>query len=224
MEKEKENMKNSVGIPTSKRGKTNMNKLLSAILLGILGFLFFSFVGSLFALMPSPATINRFITVISFSAIIGSAGAWNKYRPGWAAQFIFVFALTDLLLVWTIHCLSFGITGINILIWLVPLLTAYIIAWILPLLNLTLAKTINDEQFAPKTKLGKRILTFGLSIGGAAGVLGALIGRIIYREMGIQPVLLIMGIGLSLVTVALAQTFAYQVYALRSRGMEAKQK
>ena len=53
--------------------------------------------------------------------------------------------------------------------------------------------------------------------------MGAVIGRFINHENGIDPVLLIGGIGLSILAVSLAQTFAYQTYAMRLRGLRVRQ-
>jgi hypothetical protein len=206
-----------------KKNGINRKKIFSAYIVGFIVFLFFSLVGSIFAFLPPPATISRFITVISLSLLIGIAGVWNKLRPSWMAQLIIAIALTGLLLAWAIHCLSFGVTGVNKLMWLVPLVAAYIIAWILPVIDPSLAKVVDNEQFAPKTKLGRGCLTVALSIGGAAGAMGAMIGRTLYKSSGIQPVMLIMGIGISIITVGLAQTFAYQIYAMRLREMRVKQ-
>jgi hypothetical protein len=197
--------------------------IISACIVGFIGFIFFSLAGSIFAFLPPPATISRFITVISLSLIIGIGGVWNKLLPSWKAQLLILFALTSLLLVWAIHCLSFGIIGGNKLIWILPLVGAYIIAWILPLIDPSLAKVINNEQFAPKTKLGRGCLSVALSIGGTVGVIGAIIGRTLYKSSGIQGVLLVGGIIISICTIAFTQTFAYQIFTLRIREMRDKQ-
>jgi hypothetical protein len=210
-------------IRSSSKNKLRKNEYIYAIFLGIVLFVLLSAIGSLMALIPPPITSNRFISVFTFSGIIGICGMWNKLRPSWIAKLFTLLAITCLLLVWAIHCLSFGIIGINMWIWLLPLLLACSIAWILPIITPSWAKAINDEQISPKTKLGKLIFTIALSIGGASGAIGASIGRVMYKVSGFQPAMLIMGIGVSIITIAIAQTAAYQTFAARKQEIENKQ-
>ena len=212
----------SKGYTSTKSGKKGKS-LSSSIIVGAIVFVFFSLVGSAFALIPPPATVNRFITVVSLSLIIGVSGVWNRVRPSWIAQGILVLGINTLLLAWAIHCLSFGVLGINNLFWLAPLVIAYLIAWILPLLDLPLAKVISDEQLGPNTRLGRGCIAVVLSIGGAGGAIGAIVGRYTYEAGGFQPVMLILGIAVSILSVGLAQTFAYQLHALRLRESKAEQ-
>jgi hypothetical protein len=210
-------------IRSSSNNKKMKKEFIYALFLGIVLFLLLSAIGSLMALIPPPISSNRFISVFSFSGIIGICGMWNKLRPSWIARLFALLAITCLLLAWAIHCLSFGIIGINIWIWLLPLLLACSIAWILPVITPSWAKAINDEQFNPKSTFGKLIFTIALSLGGASGAIGASIGRVMYKESGFQPVMLIMGIGVSIITIAIAQTAAYQTFTARLQEIENKQ-
>jgi hypothetical protein len=192
-------------------------KLPFAFTIGIALFLFCSLAGVIFASFPDPVTINRFITVFSLSAVVGFFGGWNTYNPHWAAVLLCGLGLTGLMLAWAIHNLMFGIIGINNWVWLLPLVATYVMVWILPVVFPSLAFLISNEQTNPKTRLGRGCLVISLSVGGAAGAVGAAIARFIDHTYGFQTAFLILGIGVSVITIALSQSMACQAFAKRSK-------
>jgi hypothetical protein len=87
------------------------------------------------------------------------------------------------------------------------------LAWLLPVINSRLARRIHQEQFAPSTRLSKGCITLFLALGGAGGAAGAVFGAFSLRLTGSANLAMgFISIMFSILSVALAQTFAYQLW------------
>ncbi len=110
-------------------------------------------------LFSIPAIVAAMLSWWSFSWWSRMAGA-----ALWTLQ-IFAIAIRGWILV-------MGITWI----WLVPISSAYLLAWAMPALNPRLSGILWREQTAPQTRTGRTLLGLSLAIGPSAGVLGASLG------------------------------------------------
>jgi hypothetical protein len=113
--------------------------------------------GTMFAYEPTfkGTPILGLFTVWSCTLIIGIVGFLNGRKKRWQTMLIFALCVMFLLLANAFHFLAPLISG---WLWKIVLLGMFILAWTLPLIDLTLAKELNDEQFAPRTWIGKHLV------------------------------------------------------------------
>ncbi len=179
-------------------------------------FLLVSTLGLLFVMIPDfqLPSISSYLFIGGLALIlsIGIAINNNPQKRIWVISLIASLCIPVLMLSGAIHFLKYILSG---WIWIAALVLIFILAWVLPILNIQLAKRVSDEQFAPRTFLGRGCLTLALSIGGSAGTLGASIGRFGHQYFGFTPMLAVLGILLSILSIALAQTFSYQIWEQR---------
>lgn len=96
--------------------------------------------------------------------------------------------------------------------WMTILTAAYVLAWIVPILNPKLSEFLWKEQIAPETKLGQGVMNFSIRFLPLAGAIGASIGMYGSRSGHDDFVALIIGFGSSIVSIGLAQAFSHQLW------------
>ena len=89
-------------------------------------------------------------------------------------------------------------------------------AWALPTISYSISTRIWREQSAPRSRVGRAILHWGLGVGiGGAGVLGATIGMGMARSGGASIVYLFAGIGMTVVAFLMAQGYSHRMWEER---------
>lgn len=111
-------------------------------------------------------------------------------------------------------------------IWLVviPLLflALLLLAWALPAISGSFSALLWREQIAPQTKLGRASMKWGLALGlGGAGVLGSLAGTSLVRAGKAPIAYLVVALGMSILSVVIAQGFAHQLWPSTPWGEKA---
>jgi len=135
------------------------------------------FAAGVFGILPGlipPFSISAFWIGIGLAALAIPVGLWNWWTYNWWARL-------TILLLWTVQILLLASRGWSqlipiIWIWLVPILGAYVVAWLLPALNPVLSGVLWREQWCPETRMGRAIMGVVLAVGPSAGVLGASFG------------------------------------------------
>ena len=97
-------------------------------------------------------------------------------------------------------------------LWTTLLLTAYILAWVLPTLNPKLSALLWREQYTPETRSGRFFLSTSVKILPIAGASGALIGMYATRSGHDNLVAFIIGILGSMVSIGFAQVVSHQFW------------
>jgi hypothetical protein len=196
-----------------KKKKFTVKNILVSLGISILGSCFFFAIGGLFAFLPDPYNPSKeMIAIVIILSICFIVCGFFSY------QFDFFWArvgggicMSGMFLIPAIRGISSFFP--NWLLWSLPLFTAFILVWLLPVINPRLARRIHEEQFGPSTPLGKGCLTLLLGLIGSAGALGALFGAFSLRLTGSANLAMIfIGIMFSFLSVALAQTFAAQLW------------
>lgn len=100
-------------------------------------------------------------------------------------------------------------------VWLVPILAAYLLAWMLPALKPRLSALLWQEQMAPETRIGRAVLAISLSLAPVAGVLGASMGMFASRLGEISASLIIGGTLMTMSSIGFAFAAAYQLWPER---------
>lgn len=141
------------------------------------------------------------------------AAVWNWWTYHWWARL-------TLAILWTLQFLSIAARAwagaIPVAwVWLAPILSAYLLAWMLPALKPTLSSFLWREQTAPQTRFGRAFMTVMITLAPVAGVLGASIGMFGSR-FGETTFVLLVGASLgSMVSIGFAFTAAYQLWPER---------
>lgn len=180
-----------------------------------------SFAFGLFGAMPGflppiSADLMRLGVLLSFPIVISAI--WNWWTYNWWARL----AVSSL---WTVQLLAIVarawslVMGVN-LIWIVPVGSAYLLAWVLPLFKPQLSEFLWWEQVAPQTRLGRTILALALGIGPSAGVLGAAFGMFGNRFGEREAALAVGGALASFVAISVAFGISYQLWPERPWARE----
>jgi len=168
--------------------------------------------GAVLAFIP-PYSPNAMKVAVGLTVVGTVAAVWGISKANWWAVIVFLNS-------WFLLILGFAIRAWAVIIpqvwvWLVPLVAAYLIAWILPAINPKLSARLLREQFAPETRWGRGCLTLFLVVGPAAGALGASVGMYGSRFGQGNTVMLVMAVLSSAVAVGFAQAAAQQVWPRR---------
>jgi hypothetical protein len=194
------------------RKSKRISKKIPLILFLFLVVTVFFLFGILMAYLPGfhPPSLTSLAVVTGCSLILLVSGlrSIRAVHP-WAAV-MFGFTLTFLMLAASIHFLGVLIPG---WIWFLPLIGVFLLTWSLPLINARWAQRISDGQFAPKTRLGRACLSLAWRAMGIAGVGGAMFGLHASKHPnGVTILVLVLGVMWALISVALSQTYAYQLW------------
>jgi len=197
-------------------GNDRNPKISTALGSGMILFILLGGIGTLFAFIPDPKqpSILGLITIWILSFIIVTSSVWNRLSPNWWAELISTFALVSLFLAAAIHGLGYILSN---WLWVIPLVGIYLFAWVWPVFNSRLAKTLHTKQTIPQTNLGQGCTTVILSALGIAGSLGGAIGISSSRLYGSGTSMLILGILATILSIGLAQYYAYYLWAKWAR-------
>jgi MFS family permease len=196
-------------------------KVLKSLGVSLLALLFFGAVGTMIAIVPDPKhrSIIGLVTAWGLSLVIAVSGFSNMLKPNLLALFMVEFSLSTLFLAAAIHGWGTYLSG---WIWIVPLSGAYLLAWILPILNPSLARVLSNEQMAPNKRLGKNLSLIVLCIAGVSGILGAFLGLLSHRLLGTYtPAMLFIGTLGAFCAIGLGQYYSYQLWERRQKEKEA---
>jgi len=172
-------------------------------------------IGSLFAFLPDPhsPSIPGLLMVWAIALSISILGYFSYFKNNWYAACFGAFGISLLALAGAIHALG---SVISSWYWSIPLVVAFIAAWLLPIFNPKFAKLIHNEQYSPQSPLGKGCLFFVLMIGGMSGAGGALVGIFSLRFTGSSNIAMFtIGVLFALISIGISQTFAYQMWDRR---------
>lgn len=180
--------------------------------LALITYLAFGPFAALATLIPN-YSLAALIIAISLSTI-GAAGAVlvgrKRRRLGHIA-----FGNAYFLLFLTIGARAwYMIVGNNYLwaLWTTLLVAAYILAWALPSLNPRLSALLWKEQYTPKTRVGKTVLSISAKILPIASTGGALFGMYATRAGHDNSVILFIAIASCLVSIGLAQIASHNFW------------
>ena len=162
-------------------------------------------------LPPISVSLARAGMVLSVLAILAVMWSWWTYS--WWARLAAP-------AIWTMQILAIGARGWTLVIgmswvWLVPILSAYLLAWVMPAINPHQSDMIWREQTTPQTRTGRALLGLALGIGPSAGVLGASIGMFGSRFGEKESVLLAIAALSSAVAIGIAFAISYQLWPER---------
>ncbi|NIS83579.1 MAG: hypothetical protein GTO14_26035 [Anaerolineales bacterium] len=141
------------------------------------------------------------------------ASVWNWWTYNWWAR-ISVNLFGGLLFLAMSFRAWMGVIPV-IWTWLVPILGAYLLAWVLPIVNPNLSEFLWREQTAPRTRLGQAILRVSIAIAPVVGVLGASAGMFGSRLGELDLTLTLLGSLLSLVAIVFAFAASHQLWPER---------
>lgn len=194
--------------------------ILKALGLSATSFIILSTIGSIFAFLPdfnNPSIIGL-ITVWSLSLIISAGNFINRLRPSLTARFLILFNVANFLLAIAILGLTDFVSG---WLWVLILLSLYILAWILPITNPRTAKDLNDLQYFLKpsfiqSRLRRPITIFSV-IG--LGLISILLCSLTSHSLlqGRSLGMLLIGIIGSILAIGGGQNFAYQLWMERQK-------
>jgi hypothetical protein len=91
----------------------------------------------------------------------------------------------------------------------------YILFWVLPYIFSSITISIHEELWHPKSKVMKAIQKLLLGLGGAAGVIGAILGRNLSRSMGPRGTEIILFILVYISTLFASWFFSTNILRLR---------
>jgi hypothetical protein len=148
-------------------------------------------------------------TTLPLLATITAVWDWKEHN--WFSQFCLVSLFSFQLLAIGIHAWLYVLP----IIWVYPLVGAYLLAWVLPALNPIFSKFLWQEQTAPQTRLGRIVLGLVVSLAPVSGALGASIGMFKSRFDGPTGVYLVIGPLFLVLSTAFSFTFAYQLWPHR---------
>lgn len=163
----------------------------------------FGIFGVLLGLLPN-FSLEALIIGILFNVLITGMGLWSWKSSNLTPKVL-------LLILFTFQLLGVGIRfWITIykgfLPWFPILALGYLLAWFIPIIMPELSEFLWTEQTAPKTKVGKILLSVFLSLAPIAGVLGASGGMYSSRsgsnrltDIGIASLFSMVAIGLSFI-------------------------
>lgn len=183
-----------------------------------LAILVFGAFGALPGFLP-PVSISamRLGWALAIPAVL--AALWSWWNFSWWARLAGAALWSLQILVtgaraWT---LLIGITWI----WLVPIVSAYLLAWAMPAMQPLVSRSLWREQWTPQTRMGKTILRLALAIGPSAGVLGAALGMSGSRFGETNSLILVVAALCSAVAIQFAFAFAYQFWPERPWAIQA---
>jgi hypothetical protein len=153
---------------------------------------------------PLALAVGGILTLLGTLAAIS-----RNLRQSWVGKALFANAWLIPFLVSGVRGLSFA-TGIT-LPWIILLPSAYLLAWLLPILRPRISAILFREQFAPETRVGQAILSFSFRILPVAGVLGASAGLYGPRYGGENLVILVASLLAAIVAVAGVQAISHQI-------------
>ena len=189
-------------------GEKKGTSILRALIRGLYITGLFGAIGTFFTYLPdfqSPSMLGLF-TTWGLSIAMGVAGFLEARNPHWGSQFVLLFSLSTLFLASAIHALGPYFSG---WLWIASMVGVYLIAWILPLVNMPLARAISEEQMKPKTWLGRNLPIIMLLV---AILLALTVGVFTFgRTHRIHPAMLFIGTMSAILAIGLGQTFAHQV-------------
>ncbi|MGH2621927.1 MAG: hypothetical protein ACRDHG_15350 [Anaerolineales bacterium] len=182
----------------------------------------FGFLGATFGFFP-PISISVIRLGLLSSVPVIIAAMWSWWTYSWWARLSVQALVTLQFLAIAARCWTLVI-GIS-WVWLVPILSAYLLAWALPALNPRLSAILWREQWTPQTRVGRALLGLALAIGPSAGVLGASFGMFGNRFGETSIVVAVMAALSSSVAIGFAFAISYQLWPERpwTKDMGAKQ-
>ncbi|MFV2045675.1 MAG: hypothetical protein ACC700_20905 [Anaerolineales bacterium] len=168
--------------------------------------------GALFGFLP-PVSIATIRLGLLFSVPVIIAAMWSWWTYNWWARLATPGLWTILILAIAARAwmLVMGVTWI----WLVPILSAYLLAWAMPALNPRASAILWREQMTPQTRVGRVIMGLTLAIGPSAGVIGASVGIFGSRFSETESVILVMAVLASAVAIGFAFAISFQFWPER---------
>ncbi len=170
------------------------------------------FLGAMLGFFP-PVSLPAMRIGLLLAVPTTIAALWNWWTYHWWARLVAQGLLTVQILAIAMRgwMLVLGVTWI----WLVPILSAYLLAWAMPALNPRFAAILWREQWTPETQVGKAVLALALVIGPSAGVLGAAFGMFGGRAGEINAVIAVGAALSSMGAIGFAFAVAYQLWPER---------
>ncbi len=165
-------------------------------------------------LPPISISVIRLGLLSAIPVVIAVMWSWWTYN--WWAR-LAAPALWTILILATATRAWFLLIGIT-WIWMVPILSAYLLAWATPALNPRVSAVLWREQVAPQTRVGRALLVLALAIGPSAGVIGASVGLFGSRFGETEAVILAIAALSSAVAIGFAFAIAYQLWPERPWG------
>lgn len=173
-------------------------------------FLLFLPFSSFLLIIPPYFSTSAWLVSGSIVALGMVAANIGRFGPARLSEIAASFIFTVQLLAIAVR--SFAAVMPLKLIWLGPLLLAYVLIWILPFVWPKLSETIFHEQMAPTTRIGRHVFVLALGIAPAAGVLGASFGMYSARFGDTFFVWVVVGLLASFVTLSWGQSIAHQLF------------
>jgi len=166
----------------------------------------------LFALYPAPSNIaiGIAILVLLTTAVVA---VWSMPSNPWWAQITYINA-------WLLFILGIGIRSwaavIPVsLIWIVPIVGAYIAAWMLPIIKPEFSLKLAREQVTPKTVVGRVFVTVALIIASIAAAIAPSFG-LFGPRYGLQnEVYLFIAVTSTIATIGLSQYLSSYLWPQR---------
>jgi hypothetical protein len=170
----------------------------------------------LLGLLPS-FSLEALSVGIIITILITGLGLWSWKTaylfPKFLVAFLFTFQLLGI-------GIRFWITVFEgLLPWLAILVSGYISAWFFPIVFPKLSEFLWREQTAPRTKVGKILLSAVFSLAPVAGVLGASAGLNISGSDSSRLTDISIASLFSLVATGLSFIFAYQTTIYRRESL-----
>ncbi|MBN1438446.1 MAG: hypothetical protein JW929_03470 [Anaerolineales bacterium] len=143
--------------------------------------------------------------VWTIAAAMGVSVFANFRRRRWFTTLIIQLGLTSFLLAYSLHVLLTNGSG---WIWAVPIIGAFLAAWVFPAVNPNAAKRYKDAQ----ERLGKKLSSVGMWLFSGLVFLGFFIPR---EASAYQAIRIVLGVLMAITAIGGGQKFAYQIWNQR---------
>jgi hypothetical protein len=193
----------------NKRKKT-LSDVGTALGWSLLIFFLLGSTGILFSYLPDPHTpsILGLKIAIGLSFVVAACGFYNRLWPNWWMEFLIYFCLVGLLFAGAIRGVGLSLGKF----WLVPLLIAYLLTWILPVIYIRFAKIMYQEQTNSRTVIGNGCMYTPFGLFGVAMVLGATAGFQGFRFSNLYVSMFLIGTLFSFAAIGLGQYFSCKMW------------
>jgi hypothetical protein len=193
-----------------KNKKKTLSDMSTALGWSLLIFFLLGSTGILFSYLPDPhaPSILGLKIAIGLSFVVAASGFYNRLWPNWWMEFLIYFCLVGLLFAGAIRGISLSLGKF----WLIPLLIAYLLTWILPVIYMRFAKIMHQEQINSRTMIGKGCMYTPFGLFGVAMILGATTGFQGFRFSNLYVSMFLIGTLFSFAAIGLGQYFSYKMW------------
>jgi hypothetical protein len=166
------------------------------------------------ALMVPPSNVGREFSLFLVTVVIGtSVFIWSWKWYSWASRVAATGLVGLVFLSMGIRAWTAILDGLWFFVVVCLFILLYLIAWSLPAFFPVVSESLWTEQTSPRTSAGRTIMKWLLRIGvGGAGVIGASAGMSLVRLGGVPIAYLGVALGMSILSVMLAQSFSHQLW------------